>query len=114
MSTKENQLTGSKRVGLLMMLSKMPASVQQVLLSNLSLEGPEGIIVPDEVLTDKRVYPGHRYAASSPAWSDRLVVTDESMTLMMVQLLNMYRAKPAVIRQKFNKDQVPLHDYVDG
>ena len=107
MSTKENQLTGTKRVGLLLMLSKMPESVQQVLLSNMSQEGPEGIIVGDDVLADKRVYPGHRYAASSPAWSDRMLVTEMSMTLMMVHLLHAYRSKPPQIRQKFNKDQVP-------
>ena len=112
MSTKDNQLSGGKRVGLLLMLAKMPNSVRKILVKQMSEDGPDNSLLGDDVLADKRVYPGHRFPAGTPQWSDRMLITAESMELMVAHLITVYQAM--VLAHILQPTHPPTHPHTQG
>ena len=58
----------------------------------------------EDVLGEKQIHDGHQHGSCSSAWSRRLVVTEESESLMLKHCHQLLESTPKVLRRKFQQE----------
>ena len=87
----------------LLLLETAGESSLNLLLSHISVVGPDGSCFQEESFSNKRILPGWQPRGVSPKWARRLRATEPSFHLMLRFLVAANSKKLPVLRRKFDK-----------
>ena len=103
-SSKGSLLMGSKAAAVKLVLDQMPKESLHAVQQHVGrMTSYESSAVSDDVLGNKRLYPGHHFKSASKGWENRGKVTETSFKVMVCFMIKSFEATPATIRTKPNK-----------
>ena len=95
---------GSKAAAVKLVLDQMPKESLHAVQQHVGrMTSYESSAVSDDVLGNKRLYPGHHFKSASKGWENRGKVTETSFKVMVCFMIKSFEATPATIRTKPNK-----------
>ena len=99
-SSRAGQLVGARSIGVRNILSLMPSSVQEMIVSHISECGWENSALSDDVLQSKKLYPPHAFRTTCQEWTGRGKVTATSMGAACAHFISSFLQKPKNARVK--------------
>lgn len=105
-STKSSQLTGQKAVGVKNLLELCDDRTRKLILDCVSKHGWENCPFSDDTFSIRKLFPGQHWRSSSPQWTQRLVVTNESMHNLFLAIVSQHDQLPSMLQKKLKRPQV--------
>lgn len=105
-ASKQTQIIGAKAATVKNLLSIMDEQTLNLIVQSVSEFTWEGCPFSDDCLATKRIFPGKHFRATSKAWTERQVVTAESVHMMVQHVLHEHSKKPVALRKKLSKSQM--------
>ena len=102
-ATRESQLVGMKRTGVLNLLHCENTSLD-LLINHLSDNGIERVFFQDSTWSNKKLLPGHLWKLGAACW--QLPVTHKTFLFMIKWLMKKQQAKPVNNQHQLNKMQM--------
>jgi hypothetical protein len=103
---KAHQVTGSKAVGLKLILECAPNEVLDMILHHVGNQGWKDCAFSEDCLGTKKIYPGYQFPAKGKRWQSRLKTSVQSMTLHIERVIAENENSLPHMRKKTSKQEM--------
>ena len=102
-ATKASQILGSKAQAIKNVMELLPKQTKPILFGFIMEVGMENCPYTEDLLSNKKIFPGHTPRLPIKVWSTRLTITQDSFHLFIIYVNTEFRNAPQYMKVKMSK-----------